>query len=139
MGKIMMDYCRFRDINDFFASGQSEKARRLLMEVQSRCLALRDEINMLKLRLQTAEEALYLSENLFRENNFYWLKAPGPRQGPFCPRCYEAEGALIRLEREAREFLCPYCHASFPLDTVEAAASCAKILNFAPYAFFGGS
>ena len=31
MEKTMLDYRRFKEINDLFASGQPEKARRLLM------------------------------------------------------------------------------------------------------------
>lgn len=108
-----MDYCRFRDINDFFAKGEHQKARRLLMEMQSKCIALRDEITMLKIRLHTAEEALYLSKNLFKENCMYWLKMPGGKQGPFCPGCFESEGALIKLEKYKRELVCPYCHESY--------------------------
>lgn len=127
----MLDYCRFRDIHDFFASGQPEKARRLLMEIQSRCIALRDEISMLKLRLQTAEEALYLSQNLYREDGFYWLRSAGARQGPFCPRCYEAEGALIRLERIAEGLGCPLCNELYKLPTHKQGCSQARILRFA--------
>lgn len=111
----MMDYCRFRDINDFFANGQPQKARRLLMEMQSKCIALRDEIMMLKIRLHTAEEALYLATNLYKDNQLYWLKSQAGRQGPFCPGCYESEGALIRLEKYKQELICPYCHESFSL------------------------
>lgn len=125
----MMDYCRFRDINDFFAAGQPEKARRLLMEAQARCLALRDEISMLKLRLASAEDALYMSANLFLEKGFYWLKTSRSRQGPFCPRCYETEGALIRLVRDTDQFNCPYCHGAFPLPG--KASAHARILPFA--------
>lgn len=130
MGKAMMDYCRFRDINDFFATGQPEKARRLLMEIQSRCLALRDEISMLKLRLETAEDALFLSQNLFFENSFYWLKSPGARQGPFCPRCYDTEGALIRLVREFNLLACPYCHAEFPTADTSGSDKQGRIIHF---------
>lgn len=134
----MMDYCRFRDINDFFANGQPEKARHLLMEIQARCIALRDELNMLRLRLQTAEDALYLAENLFIENGFYWLKSPGRSQGPFCPRCYENEGALFRLEKIKPKLICPYCQEAYPIDIkpprgeAPARTSAARILRFAP-------
>lgn len=116
MGKVMMDYCRFRDINDFFANGQPQKARRLLMEMQSKCIALRDEITMLKIRLRTAEDALYLTKNLVFDAKMYWLKSPGGRIGPFCPACYGSEGALIRLEKYKRELICPYCHESYSLE-----------------------
>lgn len=130
----MLDYCRFRDINDFFANGQPEKARRLLMEIQSRCIALRDEICMLKLRLQTAEEALYLAGNLFQENGFYWLKSPTSIQGPFCPRCYESEGAFIRLEKTREGLACPYCNELYKQEipaSQEARNRPARILRFA--------
>lgn len=108
----MLDYHRFKEINDLFASGQPEKARRLLMELQSRCIALRDEMSMLKLRLQTCEDNLYLSQNLFEEEGLYWLRTAGVKLGPFCPRCYESEGGLVRLEKQKQGLVCPYCNAT---------------------------
>ena len=113
MEKAMLDYRRFKEINDLFASGQPEKARRLLMEMQSRCIALRDEMSMLKIRLQTLEDILYLSQNLYEENGFYWVRTAGVKQGPFCPHCYESEGGLIRLEKQRKGLSCPYCNADY--------------------------
>ena len=113
MEKAMLDYRRFKEINDLFASGQPEKARRLLMEMQSRCIALRDEMSMLKIRLQTLEDILYLSQNLYEENGFYWLRTAGVKQGPFCPHCYESEGGLIRLEKQRKGLSCLYCNADY--------------------------
>jgi hypothetical protein len=110
----MLNYRRFKEINDLFASGQPEKARQQLMEVQSRCIALRDEMNMLKTRVQTFEDVLYLSQNLYEENGLYWLRTSGLKQGPFCPRCYESEGGLVRLEKNGRDLRCSYCHADYP-------------------------
>lgn len=131
----MMDYGRFREINHLFASGDTQKARHLLMEMQSRCIALRDEIQMLRLRLRTAEDALYICQNLVFEGDLYWLRWENGRQGPFCPRCYEAESALIRLDKYKQELVCPYCHETFPLRNVLSDASAnlvhARILRFA--------
>lgn len=110
----MLDYRLFKTINDLFASGQHDKARHLLMEVQSRCIALRDEVSMLKIRLKTLEDTAFLAENLHLTDGFYWLTANDVRQGPFCPRCYESEGGLIRLERSQKGLHCPYCHAVYP-------------------------
>lgn len=130
----MMDYCRFKDINDLFASGQPQKARRLLMEMQSRCIALRDEISLLRLRLHSAEDALFLSQNLFHADDLYWLKGEQGQQGPFCPSCYESEGALIRLDRFKNEFLCPYCHESFPLKSASVSADKIMRTRILPFA-----
>lgn len=110
----MLDYRLFKEINDLFASGQYRKARHLLMEVQSRCIALRDEISMLRVRLKTLEEVVFIKENLQSKDGFYWLFTNNLRQGPFCPHCYESEGGLIRLERSHKTLQCPYCHAIYP-------------------------
>ena len=85
----MLHYRLFKEINDLFASGHVEQARRLLMEVQSRSIALHDELNLLQTRLKTLEEIVELASNLFRRNGLYWLKAKDINLGPFCPRCYE--------------------------------------------------
>ena len=110
----MLDYRLFKEINDLFTSGQYRKARQLLMEIQSRSIALRDEISMLRARLRTLEDAAFLNENLQTQNGFYWLFTNNLRQGPFCPHCYESEGGLIRLERSHKTLCCPYCHATYP-------------------------
>jgi hypothetical protein len=107
----MLNYRRFKEINDLFAQGQPEEARRRLMEIQSRFIALRDEMNMLKMRVQTFEDILYLAQNLHEAEGLYWLKTGGIKQGPFCPRCYESEGGLVRLEKRQHGLHCPYCHA----------------------------
>ena len=64
----MLHYRLFKEINDLFASGHVEQARRLLMEVQSRSIALHDELNLLQTRLKTLEEIVELASNLFRRN-----------------------------------------------------------------------
>ena len=106
----MLHYRLFKEINDLFASGREDQARRLLMEVQSRSIALHDEVNLLQTRLKTLEEAMRLSCNLFRRSGLYWLKAQDINLGPFCPHCYDHEGGLIRLERSKGTLHCPYCH-----------------------------
>jgi hypothetical protein len=109
----MLNYRLFKEINEFFTCGEPEKARYRLMEVQSRFIALRDELNMLKIRVQTFEDILYLARNLYEENGFYWLKTSGLKQGPFCPRCYESEGGLMRLEKGRHDLYCPYCRTGY--------------------------
>lgn len=75
----------------FLASGRDEQARRLLMEVQSRSIALHDEVNLLQTRLKTLEEAMRLSCSLFRRNG--WR---GSEQdinlGPFLPALLRPRG-----------------------------------------------
>lgn len=111
----MLNYRQFKEINELFAQGQNAKARHRLMEVQSHCIALQDEMERLKIRLQTMEDILYLRKNLFEEHGFYWLRtAGGVKQGPFCPHCYELEGGLVRLEKRVDQgLICPYCNSTY--------------------------
>lgn len=130
----MLDYRRFKEINDLFAAGRTEQARHLLMELQSRCIALRDEMERLKVQIRTFEDILYLSKNLSRENGFYWLTTPGVRQGPFCPQCYDTMGALIRLEKEDYALCCPYCGQRHALPRPPAAhAPAGRMARIIPF------
>lgn len=126
----MLDYLRFKEINELFMSGQIEAGRRLLMEMQSRYLALRDEMQMIKIRLQNTEAALHIARNLIIDNNFYWLNSDGIRQGPYCPRCFEQEGGLIHLEKIGDKRACPCCGEIFTNKSKTEPAKHAKILQF---------
>ncbi|MDR3357403.1 MAG: hypothetical protein LBN96_00785 [Desulfovibrio sp.] len=133
----MLNYRRFKEINDLFAQGQTGKARHRLMEMQSSFIALRDEMNMLKVRVQTFEDILYLAQNLYKENGFYWLKTSGLKQGPFCPGCYENEGGLARLEKCRHGLHCPYCQANYAARTrsgTEGAEMPPRAANIIPFA-----
>lgn len=105
----MLDYYSFKEINDLFAQGRAEQGRHRLMEMQSRYIAMRDEVETLRQQVQEFEDILYLSKNLICIGDFYWLKVGSVRQGPFCPNCYQRDGALTRLECHKEHLLCPYC------------------------------
>ena len=105
----MLDYELFKKIDNLFMHGQAEEARRHLMEVQSRCIALRDEMHMLKTQVQEFEDIIFLSKCLHFDRQFYWLKIAHVKQGPFCPHCYDKNGTLMRLETRRNILLCPFC------------------------------
>lgn len=109
----MRDYLCFKEINDLLTFGEVELARPLLMEAQSRCIALRAENGMLKLRIRALEDIIILSRNLFLEHGFYWFKTGGMAYGPYCPRCYDSDKILIKLEKQDDRRLCPYCGEVF--------------------------
>lgn len=109
--EIMLDYERFKLINDLFMQGRGEEARSQLMELQSYCIALRDEMSTLKTQVQEFEDIIFLSKSLHFDRQFYWIKIASVKQGPFCPQCYERDGTLMRLESRRNMLLCPYCGA----------------------------
>jgi len=114
----MLAYSTFKEIHALFTQGHFEAARRLLMELQARYIALCDEVNILKKQVQEFEDILFLSQNLVTEGEQYWLRAGGIKHGPFCKSCYEYTGKLIRLESHKNVWRCPYCgllHSRAPM------------------------
>lgn len=94
----MLDYSRFKDINELFMRGRHTEARHLLMEMQSRYIAVCDENSSLRMQVHEYEDILYLSRNLVFDGACYWLVTGDIKQGPFCRHCYNRSGALIRLD-----------------------------------------
>jgi len=105
----MLEYCTFKELHALFVQGDFEEARRILMELQARYIALSDEVSDLKRQVQEFEDILFLSQNLFVEGEQYWLRMGGIKHGPFCKPCYEYTGKLIRLEDHKNVWRCPYC------------------------------
>ncbi|MCL2122996.1 MAG: hypothetical protein FWH34_02790 [Desulfovibrionaceae bacterium] len=105
----MLDYSTFKEIHALFTQGHFKEARRILMELQARYIALCDEVRVLKKQVQEFEDILFLSQNLITEGEQYWLRTGGIKHGPFCKSCYEYTGKLMRLESHKNVWRCPYC------------------------------
>ena len=105
----MLDYHKFKELNEMFAQGRSREARRILMELQARYIALCDEVQVLKKQVQEFEDIFFLAQNLVAEGQHYWLKTGPLKHGPFCRPCYDYIGKLIRLDGHMANWRCPYC------------------------------
>ena len=105
----MVDYWKFKEINTLLAQGHFAEARRMLMELQARYIALYDEVSVLKKQVQELEDILFLAQNLVTDEGQYWLRTGSTRHGPFCKPCYDYTGKLIRLENHKNVWRCPYC------------------------------
>ena len=105
----MLNYYIFKEINALFMQGHVEEARRMLMDLQARYLALCDEVSMLKRQVQEFEDILFLAQNFITEGEQCWLRTGSIKHGPFCKPCYEYSGKLMRLECHRTVWRCPYC------------------------------
>lgn len=123
----MLEYYRFKQINDLFSKGQFENARRELAELQRRYVAICDENTTYRIQIQEYEDALYLARNLFNDGEFYWLITGSIKQGPFCPECYNRDGLLMRLAGEWEERCCPSCRTPYPKQEEELSFTAAAI------------
>ena len=118
----MLDYLKFKKINALLVQGHFEEARRMLVELQARYIALSDEVSVLKKQVQEFEDILFLSHNLRTEGGQYWLWMGSIKHGPFCKPCYDYTGKLIRLESHKNVWRCPYCGVLHSREPVAQAA-----------------
>ncbi len=134
----MLEYYKFKNINDLFMQGKHEEAQQLLAEMQARYVAVCDENSLLKMQVQEMEDVLFFARNLIFDGSCYWLITGSVRQGPFCPSCYNREGALIRLDTHDGEWRCPVCdsvhesmvHQIMRRSTPQPVAKQAKVIPF---------
>lgn len=62
-------------------------------------VALRDENAALKQQLSQREEMVF-------EDEVYWrCKGDAPREGPFCPACYDGKGKQIRMQAHRGRYI----------------------------------
>ncbi len=105
----MLDYHRFKEVDELYAQGRQDEARHLLMDMQGRYIAVCDENAMMRMQVHEFEDILYLAKNLVFDGFCYWLVTGSIKQGPFCQNCYNREGALIRLDTNNGKGTCSIC------------------------------
>lgn len=108
----MLEYYRFKVINDLFMKGQTEEACIQLKELQKRYVDLCEENSALKAQVREFEDILFLARNFIFDGSFYWLITGSIKQGPFCPSCYNRDGQLVRIA-DMRPKRCPSCGEMF--------------------------
>jgi hypothetical protein len=73
-----------------------------ILSVQEKLLEMQKNILDLEEKNKSLNEKLKLKENVFFENNAYWLKKDdGSKDGPFCLRCWDKNQKLIRMQYHA--------------------------------------
>ena len=68
---------------------------RRIVELEGEIIELAGQNNLLKERNGELEHAMRKKEQLTFKSGVYWLEAG---DGPYCQRCYDANGKLIRLQ-----------------------------------------
>lgn len=87
-----------------------------LVSFQSEILAVQDENRDLRDLVRQLQEKLDLKAKVSWERPFYWTCGTAQKEGPFCQKCYDSEGKLIRLQQRgsADEWDCLQCGSYFP-------------------------
>lgn len=66
------------------------------------------------LQIQEMRKELSVRERVEYRDPSYWLKCESGEEGPYCQRCYDAEGKLIRLQGgEDGAWACRACKTAY--------------------------
>lgn len=100
-------------------AGKIEQYQQIL-ETQEKLLEMQKRISDLEYGNKELKEKLKIKENIFFENNAYWLKnEKSKKDGPFCTRCYDKDKNLIRMRHRSSQqwsrahYNCPECRNNY--------------------------
>ena len=107
--KGLIEFYRFREVDELFSSGLVDEAKQLLSELQNEYIMLCDENNLLKHQVKEFEHVLDLSKNFVCDGALCWLISEEIKQGPFCKDCFIEDSLLVRLLETDKAWQCPSC------------------------------
>lgn len=100
---------RYKEIVELIKKGATVEAQEQIMALREGALELQEENQALKERLSELEEELKLSGEMEFDGSVYWRVTENERHGPYCPRCYDADTKLIRLQDWGDAWNCFQC------------------------------
>ena len=112
-----------KDLYELAKTGATPELQQKLMELREEALALQEENLNLRMHIQELEQKASRREEIVFEGEAYWRKqtngnGEGHRDGPFCQKCYDIQGKLVRLQNAThivacRDWLCVVCKTGY--------------------------
>lgn len=88
----------YQDIKELIKKGMALEAQEKVMEMREAALAYREENLALKERVRDLEASAQIEASLNWDGVVYWRGGEDEKEGPYCPRCWDAEKKLLRLQ-----------------------------------------
>ncbi|HXU92477.1 MAG TPA: hypothetical protein VFP33_02350 [Gallionella sp.] len=82
---------------------------RKIVELEGEIIELTGQNHLLMEKVRELEQAMKIKEALIFSRNVYWLENEESRDGPYCPRCYDVNGKLVRLQPWDDTWACFEC------------------------------
>jgi hypothetical protein len=106
---------QFKELAALAQKVQNIELYKKLVSFQSEMFALQEENRDLKESIRQLQEKLNLKAKVVWQRPFYWMQDGDERDGPYCQKCYDSEGKLVRLQRResGTEWDCLQCKSYF--------------------------
>jgi len=112
-----------KDLYELAKTGATPELQQKLMELREEALALQEENLNLRMHIQELEQKASSRDEIFFEGEAYWRKhvngnGGGGKDGPFCQKCFDTQGKLVRLQSAThmvacRDWLCVVCKTGY--------------------------
>ncbi len=82
-----------------------------ILDVLEQLLEMQKRISDLETENKELKEKLKIQESLVFENNAYWIKKDGKKDGPYCSCCWDDDKKTIRMQPCGNKAFssCPRC------------------------------
>lgn len=102
----------YKDIVELMKKGATVEAQEKIMELREAVIELQEENLVLRQEATDLRSQLKLKGEVQFDGAVYWRIEDGNRIGPYCQRCFDAEGKLIRLQDYRDTWYCLQCKLS---------------------------
>lgn len=103
----------YKDIVDLIKKGATFEAQEKIMELREAVMELQEENLSLREQVTHLRSEIAKKEELEFDGAIYWKKdSDGRRIGPYCQKCFDADGKLIRLQDYQDRWYCLHCKTS---------------------------
>lgn len=102
----------YKDIVDLMKKGATVEAQEKIMELREAVIELQDQNLALRQRLAELDAEIKLKRDTEFDGAAYWCVEEGTRSGPYCQRCCDADGKLVRLQDYGDVWYCLHCKQS---------------------------
>jgi hypothetical protein len=115
MIRALRDGLKAGTINGDEIAGRVGEIYDYIIDSKDALVDAKDEIEMMKKELADLRETRSLGASLQHDGKVYWIPKGGRWDGPFCSRCWDVDGKLVRLDHQRdrpadpqhADFFCP--------------------------------
>jgi regulator of replication initiation timing len=99
----------YKDIVELMKKGATVEAQEKIMELREAVIELQEENLALRQENKDLKVQLKLKGEMHFDGSVYWRVEKKKSIGPYCQRCLDAEGKLIRLQDYGDSWYCLQC------------------------------
>jgi hypothetical protein len=88
---------------------KNAEANRAMARIQMEGVKLAEENVQLREENMALREALRNRQAMTFRENVFWIEQGGQLDGPYCPRCQDAEGKAVHMIDRGATWKCPNC------------------------------